>query len=567
MTDGLRDQPEAPKPVIDRRRYWTVLAFFARTTLGAVVFDVVLRLPILRWMRPDPVERWCRVAGRFRTLATRRGGVLIKLGQFLSTRVDILPLEVTQALAGLQDEVPPASATDVIAQIESDLGKPIDQLFPHFDREALGAASLAQVHAAELTDGKPVVVKVLRPGIDILVETDLVVIGKAIRWLALWPFVRSRVDLDALADEFASTTRAELDLRREAANAMRFADAFASSPQVRIPKVYPEVSSSRTLTEENVAGIKITDAAIIEAAGIDREALARVLYGAFMRQFFRDHFVHADPHPGNVFVRPLESLPETENIDLGRGQPFEISLVDFGMVTEIPPRLRNALRTFVIAFGERDAAAMVDAYRQMGILLPGADIEQLTELVETILDRFWGVEVGQLANRARAEATSLLRDFRTVLIETPIQVQVDLLFTNRAIELLLGVVTTLDPRFNVFEETVPFARALGDEAGGVGARIRAEATRLVRLPGDTARVMAAARRSRLTVRAALATDSRRELGRLESALDRVTLAVMASGMAITGAVLLDRAPRFGVLLLGLATVCGGVLGLRNLFRP
>ncbi len=557
--------PLSGSPRIDRKRHREVLWFFLRTALHAGWHDIVLRLPLLRWLRRDPLTRWCRIARRYRSLAARLGGVLIKLGQFLSTRVDVLPLAITEELAGLQDEVPPSAIDAVIAQVEDDFGTSLSDLFPTFDREALGAASLAQVHAATLPDGTPVVVKVLRPGIDVLVETDLRAIATAIRWLKLWPFVRKRVDLDALADEFTNTTRAELDLRREAQHAERIAAAFVHDAQVRIPTIHHDFSSRRTLTEENVSGLKINDQAALSDAGIDPRALAQVLYRAFMQQFFVNHFVHADPHPGNIFVRPLAegaaALPSDAVV--GDGTPFEIALVDFGMVAEIPARLRSALRKYVIAFGGRDAAGVIGAYRDMGILLPGADTEQLTEVVETIFERFWGVEVGDLSGRVRAEASGFLGEFRQLLIETPVQVQVELLFANRAVELLVGLVTTLDPRFDIWEETVPFAKRLAseDENAWFG-RLRSEASRLARLPGDAADVVTRARRGRLVVKSALAPDTKRAVTRIERALDRLSLAVLAAALLISGAVL-DPTSGWPALVL---TTTGGVVGGWALIR-
>ena len=170
--------PTAPT-AIDRRRYRQVRRFFAGMFVHVFWHDFVLRQPGLGWLRSDPLERWTRIAQKYRALAVELGGVLIKLGQFLSTRVDILPLEVVRELSGLHDEVPAAPVEAVIAQIEDDFGRPLAEIFPTFDRRPLGAASLAQVHAAQLVDGTEVVVKVLRPGIDVLVETDLKAIGQA----------------------------------------------------------------------------------------------------------------------------------------------------------------------------------------------------------------------------------------------------------------------------------------------------------------------------------------------------------------------------------------------------
>ena len=204
-----------------------------------------------------------------------QGGVLIKLGQFLSTRVDVLPPAVTDELKGLQDEVPSESLADIRALIAAEFGRPVEQVFSCFEPVPEAAASLAQVHRACLMDGTKVVVKVQRPGIERLVATDLAAIRLALRWLKWYRRIARRVDLDQLYAEFSATTRAELDFIAEGHNADRFAANFADDPGVYIADVFWDYTTRRVLTLENVASIKINDFAAIDAAGISRPQLAR----------------------------------------------------------------------------------------------------------------------------------------------------------------------------------------------------------------------------------------------------------------------------------------------------
>jgi len=515
--------------VIDRRRFRRLRRFFAGAFLHVFWCDVVLRLPILRLLRTDPIRRWSRIAARFRALAVELGGVMIKLGQYLSVRIDLLPPEVIRELAGLQDEVPAADFDAVARQVEEDFGRPLGEVFAHVEPEPVGAASLAQVHRARLPDGRSVVVKVLRPGIEVLVETDLAALGRAVRWLRWWRFVRTRVDLDWVLEELATTTRRELDMVSEGRYAERFAENFAGDPDVHLPEIHWEYSAPRTLTEEDVAFLKVTDRSAMEAAGIDPGEVARKLFGIYMRQIFVHNLVHADPHPGNLFVRPL---PEE-----GR---FQVVFVDFGMVAEIPPRVRRALRHFLIGMGSRDAGMVVDALRDAGYLLPGADLAQLEEVLEAAFERFWGVELGRLNRLAMSEAVPLLREFGELLLETPVQIQADLMYAGRAVELLSALATDLDDTLNPWAEAVPFAEALAAEATERGFREQAvrfldALRRLAELPWRASRVLDLAQRGRLTVRAALAPDARRELRRLGRAVDHLAVSVLAAALVVAGA--------------------------------
>ena len=535
---------------IDFRRYRKVRRFVARTFLHVLWWDIFLNVPALRRFRPPATARWARIARRYRDLAAGMGGVLIKLGQFLSVRVDLLPPEVTRELAGLQDEVPPERFEDVVRQIEDDFGRPIGEIFSWISPEPIGAASLAQVHAARLPSGEPVVVKALRPRIDVLVETDLAAAGLAFRLLKVSRRVRRRVDLDRLADEIATTTRRELDLGNEGRNAERFTADFAGDPRVAVPRIHWTASARRTLTLENVGYLKIGDLDALDRAGISRPEVARVLYRIYMQQIFVHHLVHADPHPGNLFVKPLP-LPEETPFAPGDPvpapppgveRPFQIVFVDFGMVAVIPDRLQAALREYAIALGTRDAPRMVQAYVSAGVLLPGADLRRLEEIHEELFERFWGVSLGSLRDAALSEAQYFFREYRDLLYDMPFQVQVDLLFTSRAVGLLAGMTTQLDPEFDPWSETVPFAERLARDELGLGWRdllregaIQAQA--LFGLPRRIDSLVSQAERGNLTVQSTLAPDARKALQRLERSVDRASWMIVASALLISGVML------------------------------
>ncbi len=551
-----------PAVPLNRRRYLRVVGYFARTFAGFIWWEILLRRLLgRRFVNRSASERWQRIARRYRALAVDLGGVLIKLGQFMSARVDFLPAVVTAELSGLQDEVPAETLADIQAVVEAEFGRPVDQVFGWFAPQPEAAASLAQVHGARLPDGDPVVVKVQRPGIDALVETDLRAIRTAARWLKRYRPVSRRVNLDLLYDEFSQTTRCELDFVAEGHNAEHFSQDFSADPGIRIPRVYWETTSRRVLTMQNVAAIKIGDHAAIEAAGIDRAQVAQRLFGAYLQQVFVHNFVHADPHPGNLFVEPLEPVE-------GQPRPFILTFVDFGMVATVPERARKHLRDALVGFATSDTARMVRAYQGAGLLLPGADLARLEEVQTELFDRYRGITMRQARDIMMDQWHDLAREYRDLLYDMPFQIPTDLLFVGRAIAILSGMATALDPDFDPWQAIAPFAEQLAKEEVGRDWRSwLSEAGQLVRvllsLPGQTDRFFAQANQGRLAVRASLAPDATRSLHRVEAAVNRLAAAAVfaalllaavavyiAEGMGVMAAVLLALA---GVALLVMLT--------------
>jgi predicted unusual protein kinase regulating ubiquinone biosynthesis (AarF/ABC1/UbiB family) len=535
---AVHDLPPTP---VDTRRYLRVAWFFARMFISVIWWDLFLRhVPGLRGTaQRNSLARGQAWAKRFRRLAVSQGGVLIKLGQFLSTRVDVLPPAVTGELQGLQDEVPSEALADIRALIASEFGRPVEQVFSCFEPVPEAAASLAQVHRACLMNGEKVVVKVQRPKIERLVATDLAAVRLAMRWLKWYRPITRRVDLDQLYAEFSATTRAELDFIAEGHNADRFASNFAEDPGVYIADVFWEYTTRRVLTLENVASIKINDFAAIEAAGISRPQLARKLYDTYLEQIFVHHFMHADPHPGNLFVHPL---PRDSARAVDSPAPFLLIFVDFGMVAVIPERLRSGLRDYVIAVGTRDAHLMVKAYQEAGVLLPGADIRRLEELHTLLFAQLGGMPIGKLSDAAMEQAQVIMREYRDIIYEMPFQFPTDMLFAVRAVAILSGMATSLDPDFDPWAATLPFAQRMAGEQGLWNWRTwvedAAELARLaVRLPGRLDRFLSQAERGELITQYSLAPDAARALRRIERSVDRLTWGVLSAGLLVAGVVL------------------------------
>ena len=517
-----------------RSRARRVRRFFLGALLHALWWDVILNRAVLRRLRTDPMDRWRRIAREYRSLAVELGGVLIKLGQFLSARLDVIPAEIAAELAELQDEVPPADFDSVADRITADLGHPLGELFTRIDAATLGAASLAQVHRAELDDGREVVVKVLRPDIETIVETDLAAFADGTRWLKLWRPLRRRVDVDWIHREFAAVTRRELDLAAEGRSVERFARDMADDATILIPDIVWERSGTGVLTMTNVAGIRIADTDALDAAGVDRSELARRLYRVYMRQFFDTHFIHADPHPGNLFVHPLPHDPDAAETSTG----FRIAFVDFGMTTEIPVRLRDALREFAIGLGTRDARRVVDSYLKAGTLLPEADVDRMVIAHEAVFDRFWGVPLAEMRDVALTEGQQLAREFSDLIFDAPVQLQADMIFSLRAVGLLAGLCSRLDPGFDPWQETIPFAQRFARDAeprlvAGLGEFVQS----LVRLPRRLQSALDRAEHGQLTVRTSWSPASARRVDLVIRVVRRLAWVVAAGGLLISGAVL------------------------------
>ncbi|HYU33075.1 MAG TPA: AarF/UbiB family protein, partial [Thermoanaerobaculia bacterium] len=365
-----------------------------------------------------------------------------------------------------------------------------------------------------------------------------------------------------------TTTRGELDLAAEGRNAERFARDFAGDPRVCIPSVHWEWSARRTLTLEDVGFLKIGDLPALERAGISRSEVARTLYRIYMEQIFVHHFVHADPHPGNLFVRPLPAGGEAPfrpedpvpPPPPGAGpRAFQIVFVDFGMVAAIPERLRGALREYAIGLGTRDASRIVQSYVAAGVLLPGADLRRLEEVHEALFARFWGVSIGSLREVAFSEASYFFREYRDLLYQIPFQVQVDLLFATRAVGLLAGMATYLDPEFDPWSETVPFAERLaaeelrGDWRGLLG-KLAIQGRSLLGLPRQLETFLTRAERGQMVVQASFSPEARRTLQRLERSILRLSWMIVSAALLIGGVMLHVDQPRalYGTWLMVLA---------------
>ncbi|WP_006243353.1 ABC1 kinase family protein [Mycolicibacterium tusciae] len=366
------------------------------------------------------------------------GPTFVKLGQILSTRSDLLPEPYREELAALQDSAPPVPAPIIAELIERELGSAPFEVFTSFDLEPLASASLGQAHAATLSDGTEVVVKVRRPDVVEQVEQDLEILGNlAARASRHWE-AAADYDLIGIAEEFAHTLRAELDYLKEGRNAEHFATNFAADEGIHIPRIYWETTTSRVLTLERIRGIKVSDLQALDAAGIDRPALAARAARAAATMIFDDGFFHADPHPGNLFIEPG-----------GR-----IGLIDFGMVGDIDPQLREELGTLLIALARRNPRRIASAVMGVASARGTVDLSALTADLAPILEDSAGRALDEIPVGA------LIRDLLAVIRRHHLRLPRELALLLKTLVMTEGMAVELDPQFQLAQIIEPYAQRL-----------------------------------------------------------------------------------------------------------
>jgi len=399
---------------------------------------------------------------RERMLAQR--GILIKIGQFLSSRVDILPEEYTAELSKLQDQVPPAPFSDIVKRVTEELG-PMNDVFSSFTEIPIASASLGQAHRACLRDGDCIVVKVQYPGIEEVIAADIRALKVVIRILRL---LYRQINLDVIFSEFSRIVSEELDYLLEGKNAETFARNFAKNDRIKIPIVYWPYTTAKVLTLEYLEGIKINDFDEIDRRDIDRKEVARILAEAYAQMFFVDGFFHGDPHPGNIFVR--------------RGP--EVVLVDFGMVDRISAPKKEELRRAFIAIVERDSLGLVRALVDMGFIPLTKDIQPLVQFVERMFQKYRDISPGEFK---AMDIEEMGRDIQqAVQLNPSIQIPNDFILFGRVVGMLNGLGSQLDPQTNIIEISTPYAKRFiqSEELSPQGAlkQIAGAARSLVKLP-------------------------------------------------------------------------------------
>jgi predicted unusual protein kinase regulating ubiquinone biosynthesis (AarF/ABC1/UbiB family) len=365
------------------------------------------------------------------------GPTFIKLGQLFSTRADLFPVEYVEELSKLQDRVP-AFGYDLVAEIiERDLGKNIPELFASFERVPLAAASLGQVHLARLHTGEEVVVKVQRPGLHKLFTIDLEILRGIAKYFQNHPkWGQGGRDWVGIYDECCRILWEETDYISEGQNADTFRRNFRSQDWVMVPRVYWRYSSTRTLTLQYLPGIKISHYEGLEAAGLDRQTIARQSATAYLQQLLTDGFFHADPHPGNVAIDPKTGA---------------LIFYDFGMMGRIAPGTKDKLMATLLAIAGRNADRVVRGLVELGAISADADTDPIRRSIQYLLDNFLDKP---LEGQSIAQITDDLYD---IAYGQPFRFPATFTFVMRAFSTIEGVGKGLDPDFNFMAAAQPFA--------------------------------------------------------------------------------------------------------------
>ncbi len=532
-----------------KSRYRRILRFAGLALAQTWWFELVLpRFGLSKIAERTRIARAQKLARKFYFLALDLGGLMIKVGQFMSSRLDILPPQITRELEGLQDKVAPVPFAQIQQLIEQELGLQTSVAFASIDQDPIAAASLGQAYRAQLSQGlasdlglQQVIIKVLRPGIEEIVDVDLRALHRIGGWLSRVKLVSKRTDAPALVVEFAKTTLEEIDYRHEAANLELFAADFANDDRVSTPQIVWERSARRVLTLNDVTAIKVSDVESLQAAGIDPNAVAAELARVTFEQFFVTGFFHADPHPGNIFVTPNPP---------GTGVDFALTYIDFGMMGEISDELRVNLQRFIFAIASRDARGWVAACERLGVLLPSADTVILEQAINELFSRYGGVGVADLVQVDPNEIKEFALRFSEIVRTLPFQLPNNFLFLARAVSLISGVTSSLNRDFNMWDAVDPFARTLLNRAGantlrGFGKEALSALNTLARLPQRIDALVTRAERGELVIRN---PELESRVRMLDSSTRRTTSSVLFLALLIGGVLLFDRNQSMATLL-------------------
>jgi ubiquinone biosynthesis protein len=500
-----------------------------------------------RLARIDKYTRW----ERMRMAVEELGPTFIKFGQILADRPDVVPEELRVELKKLQDEAVPMPDDEAIAEIERNLGHPVSELFREFDNQRLASASVAQTYRATLLNGDPVCVKVQRPEIDKKINLDLVLMRYfAIRTQRTHPELEA-INIIGVVEEFGRTINKELDFRNEAANVIRFGHDFAGDPDIYVPKVYQEFTTEKVLVEEFIEGIKVSEMEALFASGSDPVMLAKKGLRLVFEQIFVHGFFHADPHPGNIFIKDKQ----------------QISFIDYGMMGTVRPEHLQFLGKYVLGYLKRDAHQITEAL----LLLSGKRnfrrFKDLEFQISDLLAHYKYLSIEEM------DFGKVMNESMDIIVRYGLRIPPGIYLLVKALITIERVAVTLYPEIDFAKEMQPYAielirqqynpRHLAEE---VFYSIKEYYKLLMELPSDLNEIIHKMKEGRFSTMIEL-----KGFGPLEEHIDqasnRVSIAIVIAALII-GASIISRYPDtrwIGTIVFLLAGLFGFWL-LLKLFR-
>ncbi len=470
------------------------------------------------------------------------GPIYVKFGQILSTRRDLLPDDIADELCKLQDRVPPFPGEHAVTVIESALGQTVDELFDDFEVRPLASASIAQVHPARLKDGREVVVKVVRPGIEKAIRRDLELLYIIARLAQRYSADLRRLRPVEVVHEYEKTIIDELDLTREAANAAQLRRNFLGSELLYVPEVHWDFSRPQVMVSERIYGIPVDEIDELRASGIDLKMLGERGVEIFFTQVFRDNFFHADMHPGNIFVAP-------DGKYIG---------VDFGIMGTLTTEDQRYLAENLLAFFHRDYKRVAELHVESGWVPPETRIDEFEAAIRTVSEPIWEKPISEISF-----GHFLLRLFQTAR-RFDMEVQPQLVLLQKTLLNIEGLGRQLYPELDLWTTAKPFMERWISEQVGPRAFVRRVRESLPQWSEDLPEIPRLAHR---VLRQAADGELKvqwesEQLAQLQQSLDssgrRSRRVVAGSGLAVSGAILLaaGSGPLAPAVGLGLAAACG-----------
>ena len=402
-------------------------------------------LTFLLWDRLTGANRGKKRQRRAKWLVDRLinlGPTFIKIGQSLSTRADLIPLEYIEQLTQLQDRVPEFNSQEAIGVIETELGQTLDNLFESFTVSPLACASLGQVHRARLLSGEEVVIKVQRPNLEGLFNLDFEVLHRLTRWLNIFSVVK-KYNLEAIYQEFFELLFQEIDYIHEGKNADRFRENFKNYPQVKVPLVYWQYTTRKVLTLEYVPGIKVDDRETLLANGINVDGIIQLGICSYLKQLLQDGFFQSDPHPGNMAV----------------SQEGELIFYDFGTMFELKSVAKDQMIETFFAVLRKDTETVLKTLMYMGLIEPVRDLQPVRNIVQFLLDEFRDKPVDVRVFEQISDQVYLM--FK----QQPFRLPPQMTFIIKSVTTLDGIARSLDPQYNLLAASQPFVKSLAVSGG------------------------------------------------------------------------------------------------------